>query len=68
MNRFTELVKNTALLSAIGVSGLSLRAYLLGGQTFCYLEFLTAVAGGCFVLIFPASLVSRRLVLQRVRA
>ena len=61
MNYFTELVKNTTLLSAIGVSELSLRAYLLGGQTFRYLEFLTAIAAGYFVLIFPASLLSRRL-------
>ena len=61
MNYFTELVKNTTLLSAIGVSELSLRAYLLGGQTFRYLEFLTAIAVGYFVLIFPASLLSRRL-------
>ena len=64
MNYFTELVKNTTLLSAIGVSELSLRAYLLGGQTFRYIEFLTAIAIGYFLIIFPASLVSRRLELK----
>ena len=61
MNYFTELVKNTTLLSAIGVSELSLRAYLLGGQTFRYIEFLTAIAVGYFLIIFPASVLSRRL-------
>lgn len=68
MNYFTELVKNTTLLSAIGVSELSLRAYLLGGQSFRYLEFLTAIAIGYFVLIFPASLLSRRLEARQARA
>ncbi len=68
MNYFTELVKNTTLLSAIGVSELSLRAYLLGGQTFRYIEFLTAIAIGYFLIIFPASLLSRRLETQTVRA
>lgn len=68
MNYFTELVKNTTLLSAIGVSELSLRAYLLGGQTFRYLEFLTAIAVGYFLLIFPASLLSRRLEARPARA
>ena len=68
MNYFTELVKNTTLLSAIGVSELSLRAYLLGGQTFRYLEFLTAIAVGYFVLIFPASVLSRRLEARQAHA
>lgn len=61
VNYFTELVKNTTLLSAIGVGELALQAYLLGGQTFRYLEFLTAIAIGYFLLIFPASLAARRL-------
>lgn len=61
VNYFTELVKNTTLLSAIGVGELSLQAYLLGGQTFRYLEFLTAIAVGYFLVIFPISTLARRL-------
>lgn len=61
MNYFTELMKNTTLLSAIGVGELALQAYLLGGQTYRYLEFLSAIALVYFLLIFPFSLASRRL-------
>jgi His/Glu/Gln/Arg/opine family amino acid ABC transporter permease subunit len=61
VNYFTELVKNTTLLSAIGVGELALQAYLLGGQTFRYVEFLTAIAIGYFLVIFPTSLLARRL-------
>lgn len=61
VNYFTELVKNTTLLSAIGVGELALQAYLLGGQTFRYVEFLTAIAVGYFLIIFPTSLLARRL-------
>lgn len=61
VNYFTELVKNTTLLSAIGVGELALQAYLLGGQTFRYVEFLSAIAAGYFVIIFPTSLLARRL-------
>jgi len=64
VNYFTELVKNTTLLSAIGVGELALQAYLLGGQTFRYVEFLTAIAFIYFLIIFPLSLASRRLELQ----
>lgn len=61
VNYFTELMKNTTLLSAIGVGELALQAYLLGGQTFRYVEFLTAIAIGYFLVIFPTSLLARRL-------
>jgi ABC-type amino acid transport system permease subunit len=61
VNYFTELVKNTTLLSAIGVGELSLQAYLLGGQTFRYVEFLTVIAFGYFLVIFPATVLARRL-------
>ena len=60
MNYFTELVKNTTLLSAIGTGELALQASLLGGQTFRYLEFLTAIAVGYFIIIFPITMLSRR--------
>ena len=61
VNYFTELMKNTTLLAAIGVGELALTAYLLGGQTYQYIEFLTAIALVYFVFIFPFSLLSRRL-------
>lgn len=61
INYFTELVKNTTLLAAIGVGELALRAYLLGGQTYRYVEFLSAIAVIYFLIIFPLSVLSRRL-------
>jgi His/Glu/Gln/Arg/opine family amino acid ABC transporter permease subunit len=61
VNYFTELLKNTTLLAGIGVAELSLQAYLLGGQTFRYVEFLSAIALIYFAMIFPVSLWSRRL-------
>lgn len=61
VNYFTELLKNTTLLAGIGVAELALQAYLLGGQTFRYVEFLTAIAFIYFAIIFPFSLLSRRL-------
>lgn len=67
VNYFTELLKNTTLLSAIGVGELALQAYLLGGQTFRYVEFLTAIAFIYFLIIFPLSLASRRLENQAAR-
>ena len=61
VNYFTELLKNTTLLSGIGVAELALQAYLLGGQTYRYVEFLTVIAFIYFVIIFPLSLLSRKL-------
>ncbi len=61
VNYFTELLKNTTLLSGIGVAELALQAYLLGGQTFRYVEFLSAIALIYFAIIFPLSLLSRQL-------
>ena len=63
-NYFTELVKNTSLLSGIGVAELALQAYLLGGQTFRYVEFLSAIAVLYFLIIFPLSFISRKLELK----
>jgi His/Glu/Gln/Arg/opine family amino acid ABC transporter permease subunit len=61
VNYFTELLKNTSLLSGIGVAELALQAYLVGGQTYRYVEMLTAVAFIYFAIIFPLSILSRRL-------
>ena len=40
----TILIKNSALVSAIGVGELFYQAMVLGGQTLRYFEFLTAIA------------------------
>jgi len=61
VNYFTELLKNTTLLSSIGVAELALQAYLLGGRTYRYLEFLSVIALVYFAIIFPLSMASRRL-------
>ena len=61
VNYLTELLKNTTLLSSIGVAELALQAYLLGGQTYRYVEFLSAIALVYFAIIFPLSMASRRL-------
>jgi His/Glu/Gln/Arg/opine family amino acid ABC transporter permease subunit len=65
VNFLTELLKGTTLLATIGVADLALKAYVLGSQTFRYLEFLTAIALIYFVIIFPvarlAEMMERRL-------
>ena len=55
VNFLTELLKGTTLLATIGVADLALKAYVLGAQTFRYLEFLTAIAIIYFVIIFPVA-------------
>jgi ABC-type amino acid transport system permease subunit len=59
MNFLTELLKASALLSAIGVAELVYRASIIGGQTYRYFELLTAIAVLYFVIIFPISLIAR---------
>lgn len=51
----TELLKGTTLLATIGVADLALKAYVLGAQTFRFMEFLTAIAVIYFVVIFPVA-------------
>lgn len=55
VNFLTELLKGTTLLATIGVADLALQAYVLGAQTFRYLEFLSAIALIYFVIIFPVA-------------
>lgn len=55
VNFLTELLKGTTLLATIGVTDLALQAYVLGAQTFRYLEFLTAIAIIYFIIIFPVA-------------
>lgn len=56
MAYLTELLKNTTLVSAIGVAELAYRAATLGAETFRYMEFLSAVAVMFFAVIYPISL------------
>ena len=58
---FTELLKNTGLLSAIGVTELVYESSTLGAQTFRYLEFFTFTAILYFATIYPISILMRRL-------
>jgi His/Glu/Gln/Arg/opine family amino acid ABC transporter permease subunit len=60
MNFLTELLKASALLSAIGVPELLYKARNLGDQTFRHLEFFTLAAVLYFVVIFPLSMYARR--------
>ncbi len=53
----TILIKNSALVSAVGVEELFYRASILGGQTFHYFEFLSVTAVIYFVLIMPLSVI-----------
>ena len=56
----TILIKNSALVSAIGVEELFYRATVLSGQTFRHFELLTAAAVIYFLLILPLSLLVQR--------
>lgn len=57
----TELVKMTSLLAAISVGEMAYQANVLAGQTFKYNEFFTSIAIVYFVIIFPITVLSRRL-------
>jgi His/Glu/Gln/Arg/opine family amino acid ABC transporter permease subunit len=56
----TELIKATALLSAVSVAEITYQANILGSRTFAFIEFLSAAAVLYFVIIFPLSMVARR--------
>jgi His/Glu/Gln/Arg/opine family amino acid ABC transporter permease subunit len=60
INYITELLKGTTLLATIGVAELALKSYVLGAQTFRYLEFLTAIAVLYFIIIFPIARLAER--------
>jgi His/Glu/Gln/Arg/opine family amino acid ABC transporter permease subunit len=55
INYMTELLKGTTLLATIGVAELALKSYVLGAQTFRYMEFLSAIAIFYFIIIFPVA-------------
>lgn len=56
-----ELLKNSTLLSAIGVAEAAHAAFSLGSQTYRFLEFFSAIGAAFFLLIFPLSVLARRL-------
>lgn len=55
----SELVKATALLSAISVAEITYQSNVLGSRTFAFLEFLSAAAILYFSIIFPLSMLAR---------
>lgn len=55
----SELIKATALLSAITVAEITYQANVLGSRTFAFLEFLSAAAVLYFIIIFPLSMAAR---------
>jgi His/Glu/Gln/Arg/opine family amino acid ABC transporter permease subunit len=57
----TILLKNSSLISAIGVGELFYQASVLGGETFRHFELFTAVGIIYFVMIFPLSLLAQRM-------
>ena len=56
----TILIKNSALVSAIGVEELFYQANVLSGQTLHHFELLSAVAVIYFLLILPLSILVQR--------
>jgi His/Glu/Gln/Arg/opine family amino acid ABC transporter permease subunit len=56
----TILIKNSALVSAIGVEELFYRANVLSGQTLRHFELFSAVAVIYFLLILPLSILVQR--------
>ena len=61
MNFLTDLVKASALLSAIGIGELFYQASVLGNTTYRHMEFFTAIAVLYFAIIFPLSVYARHL-------
>ena len=60
VNFLTDLVKASALLSAIGIGELFYQASVLGNTTYRHMEFFTAIAVLYFAVIFPLSVYARR--------
>lgn len=57
----TIVIKNSSIVSAIGVAELFYRANVLAGDTFKYFEIFTSAGVIYFALIFPLSLASQQL-------
>lgn len=61
VNYLSDLIKATTLLAGVGVGETAYAAYMQGAATYRYLEPLTGVAILFFLMIFPISLLARRL-------
>jgi len=61
VNYLADLIKATTLLAGVGVGETAYAAYIEGAATYRYLEPLTGVAILFFLMIFPISLLARRL-------
>ncbi|MGE0241403.1 MAG: ABC transporter permease subunit, partial [Parvibaculaceae bacterium] len=61
----TILLKNSALVSAIGLGELFYRAMTLSATTYKYFEIYTAVGIMYFCVIFPLSMISQRIERRR---
>lgn len=61
VNYLSDLIKATTLLAGVGVGETAYAAYMEGAATYRYLEPLTGVAILFFLMIFPISLLARRL-------
>lgn len=61
VNYLSDLIKATTLLAGVGVGETAYAAYMEGAATYRYLEPLTGVAILFFLMIFPLSLLARRL-------
>jgi arginine/lysine/histidine transport system permease protein len=59
MNEFITLTKESAMVTVIGASDLMRRAYLVGGESFSYMEPLIFVAGVYYVLIMLLTLLGK---------
>lgn len=57
----TIVIKNSSIVSAIGVAELFYRANVLAGDNFKYFEIFSAAGALYFLLIFPLSLASQKL-------
>lgn len=64
INYLAELLKNSTLLSAIGVSEAAHVAFSLGSQTYRFLEFFSIIGAAFFCIIFPLSVIARKFARQ----
>ena len=58
-NFVTIIIKNSALVSAIGVAEIFYQANVFAGQTLRYFEVFSAVGVIYFLLIFPLSMLAQ---------
>lgn len=59
MNEFITLTKESAMVTVIGASDLMRRAFLVGGETFSFMEPLLFVAAIYYILIMLLSLLGK---------